>query len=78
MISYELFRNIIQLKGRYTRFDMFCQFRQGLTNKLVSLAHQLYFIIRLQKYLHFPKNINMQRLRCYVYGLNLTDHRNDA
>ena len=52
MISDEFIGNLIQLEGRYTRLYMFCQFTKRLTNKLVSLAHQLYLIFSLQKYLH--------------------------
>ena len=41
VVTYELVRNLIQLEGRYTRLDMFCQLAKRTTNKLVSLAHQL-------------------------------------
>ena len=52
MISDELIGNLIQLEGRYSRFNMFCQFAKRTTNELVRLTHQLYFILSLQKYLH--------------------------
>ena len=52
MISDELVRDLVQLEGRYSRLDMFCQFAKRLTNKLVSLAHQLNLIFSLQVDLH--------------------------
>ena len=52
MISDEFIGNLIQLEGRYTRLYMFCQFTKRLTNKLVSLAHQLNLIFSLQVDLH--------------------------
>ena len=52
MVANEFVSHLIQLEGRYTRLDMLCQFAKGLTNKLVSLAHQLNFVFSLQEYLH--------------------------
>ena len=52
MVSDELIRYLIQLEGRYSRLDMFCQFAKRLTNKLVCLAHQLNLIFSLQVDLH--------------------------
>ena len=52
MISDELIRYLIQLEGRYSRLDMFCQFAKRMSNKLVCLTHQLYFILSLQIDLH--------------------------
>ena len=52
MVSDELVRDLVQLEGRYPRLDMSCQFAKCLTNKLVSLAHQLNLVFCLQKYLH--------------------------
>ena len=52
VVADKLVGQLIQLEGRYTRLDMFSQFAKGLTNKLVCLAHQLYFILSLQEYLH--------------------------
>ena len=52
MVSDELVRDLVQLEGRYSRFDMFCQFAKRLTNKLVCLAHQLTLIFSLQVDLH--------------------------
>ena len=52
MVANKFIGHLIQLEGRYTRLDMFCQFAKRTTNELVSLTHQLYFIFSLQKYLH--------------------------
>jgi len=52
MVSDELVCDLVQLEGRYPRLDMSCQFAKCLTNKLVSLAHQLNLVFCLQKYLH--------------------------
>ena len=52
MVSDELVRDFVQLEGRYSRFDMSCQFAKRFTNKLVGLAHQLNLVFSLQKYLH--------------------------
>ena len=52
MVANKLVGHFIQLEGRYTRLNMFSQFTKRSTNKLVGLAHQLYFIFSLQKYLH--------------------------
>ena len=52
MVSNELLGYPVQLEGRYTRLDMFCQFPKRLSDKSVRLAHQLYLIFCLQKYLH--------------------------
>ena len=52
MVTDKLFSYLVQLEGRYTRLDMFCQFAKRPTNELVGLAHQLNFIFSLQKYLH--------------------------
>ena len=52
MVTNKLIRNLIQLEGRYTRFDVFCQFAKRFSNQLVGLAHQLYLVLSLQKYLH--------------------------
>ena len=52
MVSDELVRDLVQLEGRYSRFDMSCQFAKRFTNELVGLAHQLNFVFSLQEYLH--------------------------
>ena len=52
MVAYELIGHLVQLEGRNSRFDMFCQFAKRFTNKLVGLAHQLNLVFSLQKYLH--------------------------
>ena len=57
MVRDKLLCYMIQLEGRYTWFDMFCQFCKSCANELVRLAHQRYFIFGLQEYLH-PAGIN--------------------
>ena len=52
MITNKRICYLIQLESCYTRLYIFRQFTKGLTNKLISSAHQLYLIFRLQKYLH--------------------------
>ena len=52
MVTNELIGYLIQLEGRYAGFNMSGQFAKGLSNEPVGLAHQLYFIFSLQKYLH--------------------------
>ena len=68
VVTNEFVGNVIQLEGRYTRFDMFCQFAKGLTNELVSLTHQLNFVFSLQKYLH--TEISMHSCHVHGYGLS--------
>lgn len=52
MVSDELLSYFVQLEGRNTCLDMFSQFRKGSADEAVGLAHQVYFIFRLQKNLH--------------------------
>ena len=52
VVTDERIGYLVQLEGRYARLDMFCQFAKCLTNELVCLTHQLYFILSLQEYLH--------------------------
>ena len=75
MVADELVRYAIQLEGRYTRNNMFSQFCQGFTNKLVGLAHQPDFIFSLEINLHLRSsqgkiNKPKARLRRYGYGPN--------
>ena len=53
IVTDKFLRHPIQLKGRYSWFDMLGQFSKSSTDKSVSLAHQLDFVFSLQKYLHF-------------------------
>jgi hypothetical protein len=52
MVADELLCDVIQLESRDTWFDMFGQFAERFTNKLVGLAHKLNLVFSLQKYLH--------------------------
>ena len=53
MVADEFLCHLIQLEGRNTRLDMFCQFRKCRANESVCLAHQLDFVLGLKKYIHF-------------------------
>ena len=72
MVAYELIGNPVQMEGRYTWFYMSCQFAKRLANKLVRLAHQLNFILCLQKYLHQNEPLLSRRSCLHVreYGQN--------
>ena len=72
MVTDELIGYLVQMEGRYTRLDMFCQFAKGLSNQLVGLAHQLYLIFSLQVYLHRRRLVSLHAAAVDTTGAEQT------
>jgi len=59
--SDELLRDVIQMEGRYSGFDVLGQLCEGCPNQLVGLAHQFYFILCLEKDFHSAGQSDLSR-----------------
>ena len=52
MRADELLSDVVQLKGRYTGFDMSTHLCEGCTDKSVGPSHEVDFVFSLKKYSH--------------------------